>query len=66
MPTETMIEQVLRDAIRCSGSINRVALEAGLWPRSVHRFVQGGGITLSTVEKLLEHFGYELVKKKEK
>jgi plasmid maintenance system antidote protein VapI len=56
-----MAEQ-LKKAIRDSGkTVNAVAVEAGVPQPVLHRFMKGErDLTLTTVQKLADYFGFEL------
>jgi plasmid maintenance system antidote protein VapI len=56
-----MAEQ-LKKAIRESGkTVNALAVESGVPQPVLHRFVKGErDLTLSTVQKLADYFGFEL------
>ena len=55
----------LRRAIRESGeSINSIAKATGVAHPVIVRFMQGRDIRLTTVDKLLDHFGLKLIRTK--
>jgi plasmid maintenance system antidote protein VapI len=56
----------LKKAIRKSGkTVNAIAVEAGVPQPVLYRFVRGErDLTLTTVQKLADHFGMELRHKK--
>ena len=62
-----VLSDVLRKAIKDSDdSVYRIALETEIVNSQLYRFVNGDGLSLSHVDTLVKHLGYELVKKKEK
>lgn len=60
----TMAAQ-LKKAIQDSGkSVNAIAVESGIPQPVLHRFVKGDrDLTLTTAEKLLRYFNFELCKR---
>lgn len=59
-PTET-----IRNEIRnCGKSRNRIAIDTGVDPAVLHRFINGGGLKLETAEVLLDYFGFDVERKK--
>ena len=61
------LSDVLRKAIKDSDdSVYRIALKTEIANSQIYRFVNGDGLSLSHVDTLVKHLGYELVKKKEK
>lgn len=60
--SEQMAE-LLRDTIRKSGiSANQLARETGLTQPSISAFLNGAGISLTTAQKLADHFSLVLVR----
>lgn len=59
------IREKLTAAIERSGiSLNALAKETGLQQTTIMRFVDGMDTRLSVIEKLADHFGFELEEKK--
>ena len=59
------ILDIIRDCIdKSEESRNQIAQSTGIDPTTLHRIVRGGSCQAETAEKLLEHFGYEIRKKK--
>jgi len=62
-----VLSDVLRKAIKDSDdSVYRIALETEIVNSQLYRFVNGDGLSLSHVDTLVKHLGYELVKKRGK
>ena len=59
------LAETIRKAIRDSGkSRNQIAVDTGIDPAVLHRFLYGGGLKLETAETLLNYFGFDVVKKR--
>ena len=57
--------ETIRKAIRDSGkSRNQIAVDTGIDPAVLHRFLYGSGLNLQTAETLLNYFGFDVVKKR--
>ncbi|MCD6394464.1 MAG: helix-turn-helix transcriptional regulator [Planctomycetes bacterium] len=57
--------EIIRKAIARGGkSRNQISLDTGVDPTTLHRIVRGGDMKTETADKLLEYFGYRVVKKK--
>ncbi len=61
------LSEILRKAVRDSDeSVYRIAIETEIANSQIYRFVNGDGLSLSHVDTLVKHLGYELVKKRGK
>jgi plasmid maintenance system antidote protein VapI len=60
------LEEVLRNAVKGSGSVNAVAKAVGVSQPSLCNFVNGGGLNLDTVQRLMDHFGMTVTETKAK
>jgi plasmid maintenance system antidote protein VapI len=62
------LEEVLRDALKGSESVNSVAKAVGVAQPTLCNFVNGGGLKLDTAQRLMDHFGLKVTgfKRKEK
>ena len=59
------IMDLIRDCIKNNGeSRYSIAKSTGIDQTTLHRIVRGGSCQAETAEKLLDHFGYEIRKKK--
>jgi plasmid maintenance system antidote protein VapI len=65
-PKRLTLADQLRKMIRDSGkTVNAVAVESGIAQPVLYRFVTGErDLTLSTVQRLADHFGLELRRRK--
>ena len=56
-----LVSKVLRDELAKAGSINSIAVAAGVPQPVLHRFLHGErGLTLLSVDRLAAHLGLEL------
>ncbi len=61
------LSEILRKAVKDSDeTVYRIALETDIANSQLYRFLDGDGLSLSHVDTLVKHLGYELVKKKGK
>jgi len=51
------LEELLRDALKGSESVNAVAKAVGVAQPTLCNFVNGGGLKLDTAQRLMDHFG---------
>ena len=62
-----MLIELLRAQIKtCGKSLNQLGKDAKVDKAVLCRILQGGSCKAETVEALLEHFGFEIVRKKAK
>jgi plasmid maintenance system antidote protein VapI len=60
-PRPTIAEELRRKVRECGLSVNAVAKAAGVAQPVLHRFMTGErDLTLSTAQRLADHFGLEL------
>lgn len=59
-----MIEIIRKEVKTCGKSRYRIADETGISENQLHRLMNGGSLKAETAGVLLEHFGYEIRKKK--
>ena len=61
----SMIIEEMRKQIKTSGkSLNQIGRETGIDKAALSRIMNGGSCKAETLEVLLNHFGYEVRKKK--
>ncbi len=61
------IMKLLREEINnCEESRNQIGIATGVDTAVLCRIMQGGSCKAQTIDALLEYFGYELIKRKDK
>jgi plasmid maintenance system antidote protein VapI len=60
-----MLNEILKKAINdCGKNRNRISIDTGIDPAILCKYVNGKrGIKADTADKLLQYFGYKIVKK---
>jgi len=62
-PSPKSLEETLREAVRESGlTTTQLSQLTGISRPRIHDFVNGGGLRISTAQKLMDHFGFRIVK----
>jgi hypothetical protein len=63
---KTLAEKLRHEIETCGKSRYSISMSTGIDEAALCRFMQGGSLKIETVDKLLNYFGYKLVKKKKR
>jgi hypothetical protein len=59
-----IIDEIRKQIMTSSKSLNQIGKETGIDKAALSRIMNGGSCRAETLEVLLNHFGYEIRKKK--
>ena len=63
---KTLAEKLRHEIETCGKSRYSISMSTGIDEAALCRFIQGGSLKIETVDKLLDYFGYKLVKRKKR